>query len=73
MKYFKIDKHYMTLTLTCLLNSALVYFCGKCVVTYPVCFTPCLMKDVPIEYRTAEVTIACPEGLPVILNHYSQY
>ena len=24
------------------------------------------MKEEPIEYRTAEVTIACPEGLPII-------
>ena len=29
------------------------------------------MKEEPIEYRTAEVTIACPEGLPII--KYNKY
>ena len=27
------------------------------------------MKEEPIEYRTAEVTIACPEGLPNIIKY----
>ena len=33
---------------------------------YLVFLSPCLMKEEPIEYRTADVTIACPEGLPII-------
>ena len=61
---------YHTADIYCTKHIHIYIHAHACVYTYVqfylVFLSPCLMKEEPIEYRTAEVTIACPEGLPII-------